>query len=210
MKTFASALAFVVGLAVVRSPAFADPLGAPAQPDLVLPVGMSVSVGGGVAAFAQPDVRDAAGTAGSWDARFAIGTRERVALEAAYLGSAQTVDALGLDTDAVLIGQGLEASVRLNLLQRDWQPYLVAGAAWRHYDIANAAENTSDISGSDDVFELPVGVGVSWRYQGLVVDGRATFRAAFDDELLQTRSTAQQTNDDLHTFGGSVTVGWEF
>jgi hypothetical protein len=168
---------------------------------LLVPIGVSVSVGGGFATFTQAAPRDVAGTAASWEARAAIGTRTPFALELAYLGSVQTIDALGLDDGALLVGQGGEAAVRMNLYDDAWQPYVLAGVAVRRYRVATDT-NTSDIAGGDDVTEMPLGFGAAFRYQGLVVDGRATFRTAFGDQLLATRG-------ELDTLGASLTLGWE-
>jgi hypothetical protein len=171
------------------------------RPDLFVPAGFSLSVGGGLSTFAREDLRAVADVAGSWDARFAVGTRQPIAFELAYLGSVQNVDALGLDEDAVLISSGAETAIRFNLLVRMWQPYLVAGAAWRRYEVTNAAVNTSDIGDRYDVLEAPIGLGVGFRYEGLLVDGRATYRAAYGDDI---------GDEDLHTLGCNLTVGLEF
>src|SRR4029453_13089264 len=117
----------------------------------LLPWGMSVSAGGGVTAFADDKMRDVTDTAGSWEARLTLGTRERVAVEAAYLGSAQAIDSLGLDSDAVLVSKRP-------------QPYVLAGAAWRRYEVTNASFNTSSLNNQDDVLEAPLGLGLSYRY----------------------------------------------
>ena len=63
----------------------------------------------GVLDFARDDLPDMTGTAGSWDARFQSGTRCYLGFEAAYLGSAQSIDAIGLDQDATLLSNGVGA-----------------------------------------------------------------------------------------------------
>jgi hypothetical protein len=175
---------------------------------LLLRYGMSASVGGGIVGFTDGDTTDFADVGGRWEARLAIGTRTPIGFEAAYTGGAQAIDALGLDTSAVLVGSGLEGLARLNLATRAWQPYVLAGAGWRRYDLTNADFNTSSVNDQDNVLEIPLGAGVAYRYKGLVVDLRAVFRAAIDSDLVKTPEGAN--NADLHTWETSVRAGFEF
>lgn len=168
------------------------------------PVGMSLSVGGGVTAFADDDMRDRADLAGSWEARLVIGTRQRIAVEASYLGSAQSVDSLGLDQDAVLVSNGVGGALRLNLLTDRFQPYVLAGAAWRHYDVVNSSFNTSSLNDEDDVLETPFGVGFSYRVERVILDGRGVYRRVFYDDLIQGNAP------NLHNWGANLMAGFEF
>src|SRR5690606_16351422 len=59
--------------------------------------GISISLGGGVSGFVEDEMRDTTDDGGQWDVRVAAGLRGPIALEASYLGSAQSIDALGLD-----------------------------------------------------------------------------------------------------------------
>jgi hypothetical protein len=173
--------------------------------------GMEVSIGGGAADFAESDQRDFTGTAGIWDARVAWGTLLPVAVEVAYIGSAQTIDRLGLSNDAVLLSNGAEIAARFNILPGVVRPYVHGGAAWRSYKIVNSDRNTSDVLDSDNVFEVPLGVGADVHFGNFVVDGRASYRIAFDDDLVRTGdvdSVDQQRN--LHTFGARLALGMEF
>lgn len=150
-------------------------------------LGFSVTAGGGIFGYTDEDTRDATSEiGGNYTARLAIGTRRPVGFEIGYVGSAQNVEALGLDEDAVLLSNGVEGVVRLNMGSAGVQPYLIGGAAWRRYDITNADFNTSSIRDSDDVIEFPVGGGLAFRWQGLVLDARAAYRIATDDDLLRT------------------------
>jgi hypothetical protein len=153
-------------------------------------------------------MRDFATVGGAWDARVVYGTRTLVAIEAAYTGGAVGVDALGLDDNAALISTGAEVLARVNFLQKEWQPYVVAGLGWRHYSIVNTDRNTSSVGEDEDLGEIPMGAGVSYRYQGLVVDGRALFRAAFNDDMI--RSTESGSEANLHNWQAQVTAGYEF
>jgi hypothetical protein len=80
---------------------------------LITPFGMSLAVGGGLMNFFDQDTRDLTGPAGTWEARLTIGTRSPLAFEAAYVGSAQNVNALGLDNSAYLLGTSFEGDARL-------------------------------------------------------------------------------------------------
>jgi hypothetical protein len=178
------------------------------KPNLIMPWGMSLNVGGGVTGFVDEDMRDFADEGGAWDARFVAGTRSYIAFEAAYTGGAQNIDALGLDSDAVLLSTGLEGAVRLNFMTDEIQPYILAGAGWRHYAVTNESFNTSSVRSNDDVLEVPLGAGISYRYKGLVADLRGIFRPAFDNDLVATRGT--EAEPELHSWSANGTVGWEF
>jgi hypothetical protein len=183
------------------SVASADPLSA------LRDVGTSVTVGGGVTGFTDGDTRDAITVGGAWEARFAAGTKRRLAIEGAYVGSAQPLDVLGVNEDAVLLGTGLEATARLNILLGDVQPYLVAGAGWTRYDVTNTDTNTSDVADEDDVLAIPLGVGLGYRYQHLLVDARATYRPVSDADLM---ATADDDGGTLDTWTASLRAGFEF
>ena len=180
----------------------------PNAPKIYSMYGASMSVGGGVVGFTDDAMRDFASVGGAWDARFVFGTRADIAVEAAYTGGAVSIDALGLDDNAALISSGAEVLGRVNLLKEEWQPYVVAGVGWRHYSIVNSDRNTSSVGEGEDLGEIPMGAGLSYRYQGLVVDGRALFRAAFNDDLIDESATDEKAN--LHSWQAQLTAGYEF
>lgn len=201
----------VAGLALLwlGAPAHADTseMG-PNAPQIFSVYGASLSVGGGVMGFTDDAMRDFANVGGGWDARFVLGTRTDVAIEAAYTGGAVSVDALGLDDNAALISSGAEVLARVNFLKKEWQPYIVAGLGWRHYSIVNSDQNTSSVQEGEDLGEVPLGAGVSYRYRGLVVDGRGLLRAAFKDDMIARRGAEEKAN--LHTWHAQITAGYEF
>jgi outer membrane protein OmpA-like peptidoglycan-associated protein len=175
------------------------------------PFGMSLAVGGGVTAFADDEMREFVDLAGSWEARLTLGTRQRIAIEASYLGSVQTIDALGgLGQDAMLLSNGAGGALRLNLLTDRFQPYVLAGAAWRRYEVVNSDVNTSSVNDQDDVLETPFGAGFSYRYEPLIVDVRGVYRRVFYDDLIQPAVAAGQDLPDLHTWTGNLMAGFEF
>lgn len=174
------------------------------------PLGMSLAVGGGVTAFADDEMREFVDLAGSWEARLTLGTRQRIAVEVSYLGSVQTIDSLGLDQDAVLLSSGAGGALRLNLLTDRFQPYVLGGAAWRRYDVVNSDFNTSSVNGQDDVLETPFGIGVSYRYEPLIIDARGVYRRVFYDDLIQPEVAAGQEEPGLHTWTANLMAGFEF
>ncbi len=205
------------------------------QPESILiRLGTALTMGGGVTGFTDEGARDYANVGGAWDLRLVVGTRRAVAVEAAYSGNAADINALGLDNSAALVSTGLEAAVRYNVLTGSWQPYVVAGAGWRRYDLTSADFNTSDVNNRDNVMEIPVGAGMSYRHQGLVADLRATFRSAVGTDLINPHVAAtrhalgseqqdqenQDYNDNPNLPGGSgselnswtisLSGGWEF
>jgi hypothetical protein len=168
-------------------------------------IGFSLSAGGGGGGFTNENMRSSTDDGGIWDVRASFGTRLPIALEASYIGSLQGVDALGLDTDALLVGNGVQGALRVNATTRyALQPFLFAGVAWRHYEITNADVNVSDIANEDDVLEIPMGVGLAYKYRGFMLDARGEFRAATNEDLVLTR------DDSLHRWGVNANLGVEF
>ncbi|KAB2898081.1 MAG: porin family protein [Kofleriaceae bacterium] len=177
--------------------------------DLLSRIGLALTVGGGVSGFTNEEMRDTADVGGTWDVRAAFGTRSPIALEAGYVGSAQAIDAIGLDTDAVLVGTALEGLARVNLLpEQRINPYFFGGAAWRRYDLTNADTNTSDVVETDNLLEIPVGAGVSYRIAGFVADLRGSFRIATEEDLIRT--DVGEESPKLHTWSASAKLGYEF
>lgn len=204
MLTTAKSIALALGgVCVTLGTASAE------DPNLFDKYGVGLSVGGGVAGFTNESLRDTTEVAGVWDVRATIGTKSPIALEAAYVGSAQAIDAIGLDQEAVLVGTAIEALARINLIQTEVvQPYLFAGAAWRRYDLTNADVNTSSVEEEDDLLEIPIGLGLAYRVSDFLIDARAQFRAATQEDLMPTID-----GDDpaaMHTWGVTARFGYEF
>lgn len=177
-------------------------------PDLLSPYGMSAMIGGGVFGFTDSDATDFTNVGGAWEARFAFGTREMIGTEVAYTGTAQGLDAVGLDDDALLISTGLEALGRINVGVYDWQPYAIAGVGWRRYDVTNSDFNTSNIREDDNVFEIPLGIGVSYRMNQFVLDVRGVFRPTLDNDLIV--NPADEDEAQLHNWSATARLGFEF
>lgn len=179
----------------------------PAGASFFTRVGLGVSVGAGVAGFVDGDTRAFAGAGGTWDARLTLGTRMPVAVEASYFGSANQIEALGLDDGALLLANGFESDIRVELLPSlPVRPYVVGGFGWTYFQLANAGTNTSNVRDSDGVLHAPIGAGVTVQRGRVLFDLRGQVRAAFDDTML---SRASDDSARLSTWGVVAKVGWE-
>ncbi len=210
------------GAAIVTTPAYAP--AAQTEPEQYPystwdRLGIGLAVGGGTSGFTNETLRDATNVGGDWDVRLTLGTRTPLAAEVSYIGSAQRIDALGLDSDAMLVGNGAQGALRLNALPGEAvTPFIFAGAAWRHYNVTNAETNTSDIRDSDDVLEVPLGLGVAGHVAGLLLDLRGEFRASAFEDLTQRSSGNEDgivfdTNDPnagMNRWGVNASIGAEF
>lgn len=173
-------------------------------------IGVGTTIGGGVIGFVDQNARAFTSAGGSWETRVSAGTRTFVALEAAYIGSAQNINALGL-SDARLIGNGAEGDLRVNLTRKMVQPYLFGGLGWDHYKVSTSGANTSSLRDSDDVLTVPFGVGLSLRVaKSVLIDVRGTARAAFYDDLMDGPYAASGQDAKLHTWNVGGRLGWEF
>ena len=141
-------------------------------------VGLSFLGGGGAGRFFDDEAAGMTSAAGAWTARFTVGTRHHLAGEAAYLGSAQKINALGLDSGAALVSHGAETALRLNILTGVFQPYLSAGIGWRHFSVRSDF-NTSSVQSETDIGHVPLATGIALRAGGFIVDGRVCFRPTY-------------------------------
>jgi hypothetical protein len=174
-------------------------------------IGLGVSVGGGVAGFIDDGARDVTSPAGTWDARVIFGTQLPVAIEAAYVGQAQGIDATGIDTDTVLLGNGIEGAVRLQLPGYMLQPYALVGMGWMRYQLTNRDLNTSAIRNDDDTLTVPLGLGLTVMLPvGAMFDVRGVYRPTFSDNLLNDYYSGTGISPELHTWGVSGNLGWSF
>ena len=169
--------------------------------------GIAVSLGGGVEGFTGDTMRSTTDPGGGWNVRLGVGLKSPLSLEAAYIGSAQNIDALGLTGDALLVGNGAQANARLNLTGgMAVQPFIFGGAAWKRYQIMNEDANTSALIDDDDLVEFPLGIGIGGRFSGLNLDLRGEYRIATDADLIS------RTNPDarMDRFGVNASIGMAF
>lgn len=172
-------------------------------------IGVGVSVGGGVMGFTDDEARDIADVGGAWDGRVAVGTKFPVGVEAAYVGSAQDIEALGLDEDAILVGNGVEGNARVNIpIIEQLTPYALGGLGWTNYSVVNEDFNTSNVQDNDNVGYIPLGAGVTYRIGRAAFDLRGMWRPAFNEDLV-----AEEPGEDdtaLDSWGVNARLGFEF
>jgi hypothetical protein len=180
------------------------PVYEPAKP---FRIGAGVLLGGGYEDFTYSQVRNMTGAAGAWNARVVAGTRQYVGLEAAYVGSARSVEVLGLSTDSNLVSNGFEGAFRVNIPvvrgQSLIEPFGFVGLGWQHYSLTNVVTNTSDLADKDDVMTVPYGGGLEFSYAMFMADARFTYRQTYDNDLVRT-------GGKLNTWGLGGQIGVEF
>jgi len=171
-------------------------------------LGIGLVVGGGVDGFTNSNMRNTTNDGGTWNVRAIIGTRSPLALEAAYFGSAQSVNALGLDNNALLVGNGAQGDLRLNVGgDIPVQPFVFGGVAWRRYEITNTKTNTSDLVNNDNVLELPAGIGLAVKRYGFMAEARGEIRAAIGEDLVPNNTNGSES---MHRWGVNASIGYEF
>ncbi|HUS29284.1 MAG TPA: hypothetical protein VMZ53_12285 [Kofleriaceae bacterium] len=181
-------------------------------------LGIAIAAGAGAGGFTSDALRGSAGLGGDWDVRLTLGTRSPLAIEASYIGSAQRLSALGLENNAVLVGNGAQGALRLNgTIDFPVQPFIFGGLAWRRYDVTNSAANTSDVAETDDVLEVPAGAGLAGKVSGLIVDVRGEFRYTMNADLVRTGNVdtpvigvSDNEFGTMHRWGINANVGYEF
>ena len=180
------------------------------EPGVPSGFGISLMAGGGVTGFFDEETRSLTDPGGSWEVRAAIGTRMFVGIEAAYLGSAQNLETIGLESDALLVGNGVEGALRLQIPTGVVRPYLFGGIGWTHYELTQSAVGASGINSNDDVGTFPFGVGVAFVTRGFVLDVRGTARPTFDDGMLDSAVAGIGKEAQLHNWGVTARLGAEF
>jgi outer membrane protein OmpA-like peptidoglycan-associated protein len=175
------------------------------------PIGIQVMAGGGLMNQLDGETSDVTEVGGLWEARVAFFNRSVVGFEAAYIGSVQTVNALGLDDNAQLLGNGAELNLRINLIPGSpVRPYLFGGVGWTHYDFTNTGTANAAVEDNDEVIHIPAGVGLGiGLFRGMTLDLRGTARAAFEEQTFEP----MEPDDDemgLENWSASAQVGFEF
>lgn len=165
-------------------------------------VGLQVDVGGGVSQFLDKTANNLTDMGGGWQARLVVGTRSHIAGELAYVGTAQAVDAVGLASNATLMSNGGQGLFRVNVLTGAWQPYAAAGYTFRRYQITNSDVSTADIVDGANSNEIPVAMGLAYRFKPLVADARLTLNNAFGTPLIR--------DSNLSTVAADLKIGFEF
>jgi len=175
----------------------------------VSPHGGGLFVGGGFEDFTDNNLRSMTGVGGYWSARIVGGMRRIVGVEAAYIGNARDIDALGLSGSARLISNGAEGALRLNIPIVSWnqmsliEPFGFVGLGWSHFNVTTSRVNTSDVASSDDIMTVPFGGGFAFGYGGFVADARFTYRKTYYNNLVSGGG-----NLDSWGAGGQIGLGF--
>ncbi|MFL5303643.1 MAG: OmpA family protein [Polyangia bacterium] len=172
-------------------------------------VGFALLVGGGYTDFTSQRLRDTTSAGGDWAVRLAIGTHSIIGFEGAYVGSARSIQPLGLSTNADLVSSGGQGALRLNIpiVRGDMliEPYGFAGLGYQHYWITNYNRSTlSDLSASDNVMTVPVGGGIAFAHRALMVDLRGSWVPTYYNNLLAS------SGGNLNTWGVNGNIGVAF
>jgi hypothetical protein len=166
--------------------------------------------GGGYASFGAKGLRDITQNGGTWDARFVLGMHTVLGAELAYVGTANELNGRmpGINSNAWIASNAFEGNLRLAtpaLRMIPVQAFAFGGAGYNRFSLNNVnGFNSSPLQGSDNTFVLPFGGGVQGNIgEHVTVDGRFTYRAIFDENLL-----GRDHNADMYTI--SFRAGYVF
>jgi hypothetical protein len=176
----------------------------PNAPETASSYGMSLTGGGGVIGFVDPNSYRYTSLGASWDARLTFGTRFIISPEIGFMGTGHYLSADGLNETAQLLSTGGEVALRLNVLPGTVQPYVLSGIGYARYRLIGEDRNTSKIDDRDVVVRFPVAAGVALRYHGFVADLRATGRPVLESDLFE------DSGGSLDTVAASLNAGVEF
>lgn len=167
---------------------------------------LGFSVGGGVDDFANGAQRRATDIGGSWNARLTIGTRSWIAGEISYIGSAQTVNRGPFFGNETLFGNGAQGDLRLNITGPlfNLQPFVFGGGAWRHYSTSGGN------SISNDVWEVPAGLGFAGYIADLMIDVRGEYRFSQDSTSLSRELGLDTNGSSFARWGVNGNIGYVF
>jgi hypothetical protein len=173
--------------------------------------GWAAFVGGGYEQFTNTNVRAMTSGGGAWDARLIAGTRSYLGFEAAYVGSARSIDALGLGSNSSLVSNGFEGALRLNVpVERAnslYEPFAYAGVGWSRYTVTNYnLAASSDLASSDAVMTVPFGVGFGYGYKMFMADARFSYTPTYYNNMFALAGTTGALNH----WGVGGNIGFSF
>lgn len=171
-------------------------------------LGAAVLVGGGFQQFTAGTLQDVTSAGGFWNARAVAGTRQFVGLEAAYVGAAHNMNALGFGTRAALVSNGVEGAMRINIPvihgRSLFEPFGFVGLGWSRYNVVNTETRSSDVASLDDIMTVPYGGGLEMAYGAFMADARFTYRSTYFNDLMRT------TGARLDSWGVGAQLGMAF
>jgi hypothetical protein len=177
-----------------------------------VPGGLVLSIGGGITDFAGTGMRSITQVGGEYEVRLMWGSRSPLAIEAAYVGTAQAIRAVGMDPNAILVSNGVEGIGRLNIGTWWFQPYIFGGVGWQHFNVTNKSFNVSDVQNVEDAVTVPWGGGFAAYIgnDGWNVDFRVTYRSTFSDHDMVLPGSPASTTRNLANYSANLRVGYEF
>jgi hypothetical protein len=144
-------------------------------------------IGGGVNNFSGSRANDATRPGGGWNVRAVVGTRTPVGFELAYSGGMHDIRMGGTGNDDTLVHNGFEGGLRLALPLTPRRaliaPFLYAGVGWDRYDVIERGQPPPGWTDDDYELAIPVGLGLAAALKGVMVELRAGYRKAFDEEV---------------------------
>ena len=156
--------------------------------------------------FGSSQMQSLTRAGGYWDVRLVLGLRRVLAVELAYLGTANPVLPPAVETRGSLVDNGAEVNLRINIpfISRDGSyllPYALAGVGWQHYRVVNS-DDTGMLARGDDLLSIPVGAGLTIGHRHLYLDTRFTYRFTQYEDLIPANG---RTNEELRhwAFGGN-------
>lgn len=161
--------------------------------------GMGVSVGGGAVALVSTDVEFTELLGVGWEARVAFGTKTRLHVEAAYIGSFYGLGQSD-EWDRDVLGTGVEGNFRVNLFRGNIQPYFLGGVGWTRFTVVKAGLGGPQM-GPYNVAMLPMGLGLGFRLGNATLDLRAVYRKT---------AFGGMGYGDLSSLGVGLRAGFEY
>jgi len=165
---------------------------------------VAVEVGGGYASFGAKGLRDITQNGGEWDFRLVLGARSPFGVELGYVGTANQLNGRmsGVDPNTVILSDAFEGDLRLSTpawRRFPLQVFGFAGAGYNRFDLTNSRFNNGQLK-EDNTFVLPAGGGLQINFTPhLALDGRFTYRAIFDEDLM-----GRNHNADMYTATGRI------
>jgi hypothetical protein len=143
------------------------------------PQEIAITTGGGVANYFGSGTQNLTDVGGTWDARLLFGAHSIIALEAAYVGSYNSLDLAG--GVGHVSSNGIDTAFRL---QGPWkvQPYIFGGVGWNF--MSAEQPNTTVTEQGDNQVSVPAGGGLAG-YIGrhTTLDLRGTYRFLGNNNL---------------------------
>jgi OmpA family len=181
------------------------------EPRPLSTIGIGLSAGAGVIDFTQQRARSFTDAGVTWDVHMTLGTRLPVGLDLAYIGSAQNINLNGFSTDSYLLGQGVEAALRVQYPKGLVRPYVFGGVGWRQLSIKRQNVFGTGFLDFDNQGTVPFGAGIALGYiNGLMFDIHGTGRVTWDDDLLRNVLQNQGQNSHTNTWDVTARLGAEF